>query len=202
MVRITYRFENWYRGIMEIDFSSSIILTLTLHVCPESRYAVAFPWQIDGYNTPVDAVLGKKDNKKGRQQQPFATRLWGEPLVIYRDSKDELVAMADVCPHRSAPLSMGYVENDELVCRYHGWRFGDDGKCVGAYIQWIIVRTDLQYPILILTRQKLAHTSFFANKSIAYGCRHPYTSRRRRAWRRKRSGRGKNVEASHKIELW
>ena len=92
-------------------------------------YAIAFPWQVDGYKTPVDAVMNHKHKKT---DSPFATRLWGEPLVVYRDSKGELVAMADVCPHRSAPLSMGKIENDELVCMYHGWRFGEKGKCVGT----------------------------------------------------------------------
>lgn len=58
-------------------------------------------------------------------------RLWGEPLVIYRDSNGELVCMADVCPHRSVPLSMGSLNsNNELVCLYHGWKFGADGACV------------------------------------------------------------------------
>jgi len=62
--------------------------------------------------------------------KPFATRLWGEPLVIYRDVKGELVALADVCPHRSAPLSMGKVRNGKLSCMYHGWQFGAKGACV------------------------------------------------------------------------
>ena len=92
-------------------------------------YAVAFPWQVDGFKSPTDAVANRKDKK---DMKPFATRLWGEPLVIYRDSNRELVAMTDVCPHRSAPLSMGRVEDDELVCMYHGWRFGEKGDCVGA----------------------------------------------------------------------
>ena len=89
-------------------------------------YAVAYPWQIDGYETPLNAALGKKESK---DTKPFATRLWGEPLVIYRDSQGELVAMADVCPHRSAPLSMGKVKNGKLACMYHGWEFGDKGVC-------------------------------------------------------------------------
>lgn len=88
-------------------------------------YAVAYPWQIDGYETPLDAVL----DKKSQDTKPFATRLWGEPLVIYRDNQGELVAMADVCPHRSAPLSMGKVENGKLSCMYHGWEFGAKGAC-------------------------------------------------------------------------
>lgn len=97
-------------------------------------YAVAYPWQIDGYETPMDAVRGSKTRmrKHGGKEatKPFATRLWGEPLVIYRDTEGELVAMSDVCPHRSAPLSMGKVENGKLTCMYHGWQFGAEGKCV------------------------------------------------------------------------
>jgi len=94
-------------------------------------YAVAFPWQIDGYDTPLDAALKRKSSgNKGGEVKPFATRLWGEPIVVYRDSQNELVAMADVCPHRSSPLSMGKVEDGKLHCLYHGWEFGEKGSCV------------------------------------------------------------------------
>jgi len=90
-------------------------------------YAVAYPWQIDGYATPLDATL----NRRMKERKPFATRLWGEPLVIYRDIDGDLVAMADVCPHRSVPLSMGTLnEKNELVCFYHGWKYGKNGQCV------------------------------------------------------------------------
>lgn len=89
-------------------------------------YAVAFPWQIDGYESPLDAVLKRKSG----ETKPFAMRLWGEPLVVYRDSNGELVAMNDVCPHRSAPLSMGKIQDGELSCMYHGWKFGAGGECV------------------------------------------------------------------------
>ena len=88
-------------------------------------YAVAYPWQIDGYETPFAAAMGHKS----KETKPFATRIWGEPIVIYRDSNGDLVAMADVCPHRSVPLSMGVVEEGSLVCMYHGWRFGEEGAC-------------------------------------------------------------------------
>jgi len=94
-------------------------------------YAVAFPWQIDGYDTPLDAALKRKSGgNKGGEVKPFATRLWGEPIVVYRDSQNELVSMADVCPHRSAPLSMGKIEDGKLHCMYHGWEFGEKGACV------------------------------------------------------------------------
>ncbi len=61
---------------------------------------------------------------------PFGTRLFGEPLVLYRDAQRQPVCVTDVCPHRSAPLSMGEMENGMLRCFYHGWGFGSGGKCV------------------------------------------------------------------------
>jgi len=62
--------------------------------------------------------------------KPLGTRLWGEPIVLYRDAEGEVVAAKDVCPHRSAPLSMGDVEDGVLRCFYHGWGFGAKGQCV------------------------------------------------------------------------
>ena len=38
--------------------------------------------------------------------------------------------MTDLCPHRSAPLSMGEMDGGKLRCFYHGWAFGKDGACV------------------------------------------------------------------------
>jgi phenylpropionate dioxygenase-like ring-hydroxylating dioxygenase large terminal subunit len=32
--------------------------------------------------------------------------------------------------HRGSQLSMGHMEGDEIVCAYHGWRYGPDGQCV------------------------------------------------------------------------
>ena len=52
------------------------------------------------------------------------------PLVIYRKTDGGLVALHDRCPHRWAPLSMGWVEDDNVVCSYHGMQFSPAGKCV------------------------------------------------------------------------
>ena len=57
-------------------------------------------------------------------------RLWGEPIVLYRDADAEVVCVTDLCPHRSAPLSMGEMDGGKLRCFYHGWAFGKDGACV------------------------------------------------------------------------
>jgi phenylpropionate dioxygenase-like ring-hydroxylating dioxygenase large terminal subunit len=54
----------------------------------------------------------------------------GEPVVMYRTESGKPVAMEDVCPHRSLPLSMGELVGDRLRCGYHGLEFQADGKCV------------------------------------------------------------------------
>jgi phenylpropionate dioxygenase-like ring-hydroxylating dioxygenase large terminal subunit len=65
---------------------------------------------------------------------PLAVVLLGEPLVLIRESNGCANAFFDECPHRGAPLSLGRFEGDELVCAFHGWRFGVDGgaTCIPA----------------------------------------------------------------------
>ena len=64
---------------------------------------------------------------------PLAVTLLGVPLVVVRCS-GAISAFLDECPHRGAPLSLGRLEADELVCAFHGWRFGLDGAatCIPA----------------------------------------------------------------------
>ncbi len=62
--------------------------------------------------------------------KPYAARLLDERVVVYRLSDGTLVAAKDICFHRGVPLSMGHVEGDEIICRYHGLRYDRDGKCV------------------------------------------------------------------------
>jgi phenylpropionate dioxygenase-like ring-hydroxylating dioxygenase large terminal subunit len=56
-----------------------------------------------------------------------AARLAGHDLVLYRDSKGEVGALTDHCPHRRMKLSLGKVYNDKLQCGYHGWTFDKNG---------------------------------------------------------------------------
>lgn len=51
------------------------------------------------------------------------------PIAIFRDSDNAVHALHDRCPHRFAPLSMGGLEGNALVCGYHGLAFGGDGQC-------------------------------------------------------------------------
>lgn len=52
------------------------------------------------------------------------------PVVLYRKQDGTAVALDDRCPHRWAPLSKGWLEGDDIVCGYHGFRYGPQGTCV------------------------------------------------------------------------
>lgn len=60
--------------------------------------------------------------------QPFT--LLDEKLVIWKTASGIPVAMRDRCCHRTARLSRGFVENDHIVCGYHGWTYDCTGSCV------------------------------------------------------------------------
>jgi phthalate 4,5-dioxygenase oxygenase subunit len=59
---------------------------------------------------------------------PVRTRMLGEDLVIFRDSKGRLGALGENCPHRHASLVFGRNEDCGLRCLYHGWKFDVDGN--------------------------------------------------------------------------
>ena len=63
-------------------------------------------------------------------ERPLAVRLLGSDLVLWRTPSNEIAAAPDRCPHREAPLSLGWVDNGVISCPYHGWAFGDGGRCV------------------------------------------------------------------------
>jgi len=60
--------------------------------------------------------------------KPFSTILLDEELVVYRTGED-LVVARDLCIHRGAQISRGWIEGDEIVCPYHGFRYGKGGQC-------------------------------------------------------------------------
>lgn len=59
-----------------------------------------------------------------------AARLLGRDLVLWR-SGGRIHAWLDLCRHRGAKLSLGKVEDECLVCPYHGWRYASSGACTG-----------------------------------------------------------------------
>jgi phenylpropionate dioxygenase-like ring-hydroxylating dioxygenase large terminal subunit len=61
--------------------------------------------------------------------KPLATRLLDERVVVNRLSDGSVAAARDICYHRGVPLSLGYIEGYEIVCRYHGLRYDRSGRC-------------------------------------------------------------------------
>ena len=59
----------------------------------------------------------------------FTRKVLNEPILVYRTSDGEVVAIADKCCHRHAPLSTGRREGDSVRCGYHGLLFNAQGKC-------------------------------------------------------------------------
>ncbi len=57
-------------------------------------------------------------------------KVLGEQFTLYRaqDGQPHLVDYR--CPHRGAPLAIGWVEGDGIRCRYHGLRYDGAGRCV------------------------------------------------------------------------
>ncbi len=62
--------------------------------------------------------------------KPFARKLLGERVVLFRRESGGVAALIDRCSHRFAPLSMGRCEGEGLRCMYHGLVFDGDGQCI------------------------------------------------------------------------
>jgi phenylpropionate dioxygenase-like ring-hydroxylating dioxygenase large terminal subunit len=81
---------------------------------------------------------------------PLGRRVLDEPIVLYRLADGTPVALADQCPHRRYPLSLGRLVDDVLVCNYHGFSFDGTGRCVAVPGQDAIPsRADVRrYPLV------------------------------------------------------
>jgi phenylpropionate dioxygenase-like ring-hydroxylating dioxygenase large terminal subunit len=74
-------------------------------------YVAAWPHEL-----PTEALLSR--------------RILDQPILLYRTSTNEPVALLDRCPHRLVPLSAGARTGDLVRCGYHGMTFAPDGRCV------------------------------------------------------------------------
>ncbi|QTL02684.1 aromatic ring-hydroxylating dioxygenase subunit alpha [Aquabacter sp. L1I39] len=59
---------------------------------------------------------------------PLGVRMFGEDLVVFRNTSGEYGILDRHCPHRGTSLEFGLPTECGLRCCYHGWLFGMDGK--------------------------------------------------------------------------
>lgn len=55
-----------------------------------------------------------------------------DSIVVVRGSDGAIRAFHNVCPHRGTLLAEGRGNARQFVCPFHGWRFGNDGRCVSV----------------------------------------------------------------------
>ena len=79
-----------------------------------------FDFEEQWYPIAVDEFLNKKKIHK--------FKLLGKDLLLWHD-KEKWIAFEDICPHRLAPLSEGRIEDNQLMCSYHAWKFNSNGNC-------------------------------------------------------------------------
>lgn len=71
-------------------------------------------------------VAKREDLKPGTV---LSKRVLGEDIVLWQHG-EEIVASRDFCPHRGVRLSLGWVNENTLVCPYHGLAYNSQGDCV------------------------------------------------------------------------
>jgi len=72
-------------------------------------------------------VYSEEDLKPG-WAKPI--QIMGEKFTLYRGESGTPHLVAFQCAHRGMQLSAGWVEDDCLRCRYHGWKYDGTGQCV------------------------------------------------------------------------
>ncbi len=63
------------------------------------------------------------------EDKPLRVEIFSLRFVAFRDSKGAAQVLSDTCIHRGGALSGGWVEDDCIVCPYHGWQYDGSGAC-------------------------------------------------------------------------
>lgn len=74
-------------------------------------------WHVVGFST--DFVPGTI----------YPVRLLERDLVVWRSESGDIHVWEDLCIHRGARLSKGWIKSDQVVCPYHGWQYDGTGRC-------------------------------------------------------------------------
>lgn len=61
---------------------------------------------------------------------PVRAQVYGERLVVFRDSEGRVGVLEEACPHRGPSLALGRNEDGGLRCLYHGWKMDVEGRVI------------------------------------------------------------------------
>ena len=61
---------------------------------------------------------------------PTKVTIWNKNYVVWRNENNRYSALDDVCSHKGASLSCGKINNNHVVCPYHGYEFNDNGTLI------------------------------------------------------------------------
>jgi phenylpropionate dioxygenase-like ring-hydroxylating dioxygenase large terminal subunit len=82
----------------------------------------------------------------------FSRTICGESILFWRTESGEVTAVSDRCVHRRFPLSQApsRLVDGQVVCGYHGFTYGADGRCVAVPGQTRVPRTARlkSYPVV------------------------------------------------------
>ena len=88
----------------------------------EPARSVTERWSAHWYAVARVSSLGKK--------KPLGLERLGHRLVLWRDASGAARCADAACPHRGADLGLGRIQEGELECPYHGFRFDGRGACL------------------------------------------------------------------------
>ncbi|HUQ75227.1 MAG TPA: aromatic ring-hydroxylating dioxygenase subunit alpha [Burkholderiales bacterium] len=78
---------------------------------------------------PLNAWYAAAWNHEVNARGVLARTVCNEKIALWRRPDGAIAALEDACWHRRLPLSMGHVDADSVVCRYHGLAFDGSGRC-------------------------------------------------------------------------
>ena len=62
-------------------------------------------------------------------RKPLGVERFGQRLVLWRTADKTPHAHLDRCPHLGTALSGGKVQEDQIICPFHGFAFDGAGQC-------------------------------------------------------------------------
>src|SRR5438876_475478 len=105
---------------------------------PDLSSAETIPsdWYVDPrlLDAEEELVFGRSWQLVGHTEQVrlpgdyFTCTVAREPLVVTRGEDGALHAFSNVCRHRAGPVARGSGHRKALMCGYHGWTYGLDGR--------------------------------------------------------------------------